>query len=133
VQTRAWIIVATAGAVIIGCVFDTKYTVGGTVTGLVGQGLVLENNSGNDLLVSSNGAFSFTQGVKNGDSYSVTVKTQPSNPSQTCTVRNGSATIAKAAVTNVIVSCTQAGHFAFVANEISNSLSAYSIDSSTGA
>ena len=40
-------------------------------------------------------------------------------------VHNGSGTIDKANVTNVIVSCTQAGRFAYVANELSNDISAY--------
>src|ERR1700686_2479340 len=130
----AWMM-AAAGALAIataGCNIGLKYSVGGTVSGLTGQGLVLEVNSGNDLRVSSDGAFTFTAGIRNTHSYSVTVKTQPSNPSQTCTVRNGSGTIDKADVTNVVVTCTQAGHFAYVANQLSNNLSAYSIDAATG-
>jgi membrane associated rhomboid family serine protease len=34
-----------------------KYSVGGTLTGLVGSGLVLEDDSGNDLQLASNGGF----------------------------------------------------------------------------
>src|SRR5260370_1518118 len=109
-----------------------KYSVGGTVTGLRGQGLVLEDNSGNDLSVSSNGSFIFSKRLRNAITYSVTVKTQPSNPAQTCTVQNGSGTIDKANVTNIIVSCAQTGHFAYVANQLSNDVSAYAIDSATG-
>ena len=132
-KTLVRMTVAAAALVIVGCIIGGKYTVGGTLTGLSGQGLVLQDNSGNDLGLASNGAFVFTDGIKNNDTYSVTVKTQPSNPSQTCTVRNGSGTIDKANVTNVIVSCTQVGRFAFVANQLSNNLSAYAIDSTTGA
>src|SRR6202041_2862080 len=84
------------------------------------------------LSLSSNGEFVFSGSIGNGDAYSVTVSTQPSNPAQTCTVHNGSGTINKANVTNVIVSCTQAGRFAYVANQGSNDLSAYLIDSATG-
>jgi len=130
VKALAWVTAAAAGLAIMGC--TGKYSVGGTVTGLRGQGLVLEDNSGNDLSVSSNGSFIFSKRLKNAITYSVTVKTQPSNPSQTCTVNNGSGTIDKANVTNVVVSCTQAGRFAYVANQLSNNLSAYSIDSATG-
>ena len=129
----AWTIVAGAAAAIIGgCNLDGKYTVGGTLTGLLGQGLVLEDNSGNSLSLASNGAFVFSGSVGNSAAYSVTVATQPSNPAQTCTVHNGSGTIDKANVTNVIVSCTQAGRLAYVANQGSNDLSVYSINSSTG-
>src|SRR3984957_1293707 len=132
VKTIAWMTIAAAGLAVIGCNLDSKYSVEGTPTGLTGQGLVLEDNSGNALSLSSNGAFAFTDTVKTGDACSVTVQTQPSNPSQTCTVHNGSGTIDKNNVTNVIVSCTQAGRFAYVANQLSNDLSAYAIDSSTG-
>src|SRR5258708_4949344 len=130
VKALAWTTVAAAGIAIMGC--TGKYGVGGTVTGLRGQGLVLEDNSGNDLSVSSNGAFTFSKRLKNAGAYSVTVKTQPSNPAQTCTVQNGTGTINKANVTNIIVSCAQAGHFAYVATQLSNNVSAYTIDSSTG-
>ena len=128
-KSLAWTTLAVAALVIMGCNLTGKYTVGGDLTGLRGQGLVLEDNSGNDLSLASNGAFVFSSGIKNGDAYSVTVRTQPSNPSQTCTVNNGSGTIDKANVTNVVVSCSQAGRFAYVANQLSNNLSAYSIDS----
>jgi 6-phosphogluconolactonase len=79
-----------------------------------------------------NGGFAFGTGVQNGDVYSVTVATEPSNPTQTCTVYNGSGTIDKAAVTHIIVTCTQAGQFAWVANQTSNDISAYAIDTTTG-
>ena len=108
------------------------YTVGGTVTDVRGSGLVLEDNSGNQLSVSTSGTFTFSSRVKNGKAYSVTVSAQPSNPAQTCTVHNGSGTINKAPVTNVIVSCTQAGRYAYVANEGANDISAFSIDSTSG-
>src|SRR5882762_3954575 len=116
----------------MGCNLTGKYTVGGNLTGLRGQGLVLEDNSGNDLSLASNGAFVFSSGIKTGSAYSVTVKTQPSNPAQTCTVNNGSGTIDKANVTNVVVSCAHTGRFAYVANQLSNDVSAYAIDSATG-
>jgi 6-phosphogluconolactonase len=111
----------------------SKFSVGGTVTGVVGSGLVIQNNSGNNLALGTNGEFVFGSGIEDGNAYSVTVLTQPSNPAQTCTVRNGSGTIDKSDVSNVLVSCTQTGRFAFVANRISNSVSAYGIDPGSGA
>jgi 6-phosphogluconolactonase (cycloisomerase 2 family) len=84
----------------------TQYTIGGTVTGLTGTGLVLQDNGGDDLAVTANGAFTFATKVNSGGAYAVTVKTQPSG--QTCTVANGSGT-ASANVTTVAVSCTSAG------------------------
>jgi len=80
------------------------YIIGGTVSGLSGTGLVLQNNGGNNLSISGNGSFTFSTAIAAGGAYSVAVLTQPSNPVQTCTVANGSGT-ANANVTNVQVSC----------------------------
>ncbi len=80
----------------------TTFSVGGTVSGLSGT-LVLQNNGGNDLTISADGQFVFTTKLSNGAAYSVTVSTQPSG--QTCTVTNGSGTIAAADVANVAVEC----------------------------
>ena len=80
------------------------FTVGGSVSGLVGTGLVLQNNGGNNLSITGNGTFTFSSAIASGATYTVTVLTQPSNPPQTCTVANGSGT-ASANVTNVQVTC----------------------------
>ena len=81
------------------------FTVGGTVNGLQGDGLVLQLNGGDNLTLSNDGIFTFTTELADAASYSVTVLTQPSGPSQTCTIGNGSGTIAAANVTNVTVTC----------------------------
>ena len=86
----------------------TSYTISGTVTGLTGSGLVLQNNGGDSLSVPANAtSFTFKTQVASGGAYAVTVGTQPSNPVQTCTVSNGSGT-ASANVTNVMVTCVSA-------------------------
>lgn len=83
------------------------YTVGGTVSGLgTGKTLVLRNNGGNDLALNANGSFTFATPVASAATYAVTVFTQPAG--QTCTVNNGSGTMAAANVGNVAVSCTAA-------------------------
>ena len=84
---------------------DPTFSIGGTVSGLAGSGLVLQNNGGNNLTISADGAFSFSTEVADGGSYAATVLTQPSDPSQTCTVSNGTGTVSGAAVTNVMVTC----------------------------
>lgn len=78
------------------------YTVAGAVTGLAGT-VVLQNNGGDPLTLSADGAFTFTVPVAQGAAYDVTVLTQPAT--QTCTVSNGSATMGAANVTNVAVAC----------------------------
>src|SRR5262245_52395159 len=79
------------------------FTVGGTVTGLQGQGLVLQLNGGDNLAVSNDGSFTFTSELADAAAYEVTVLTPPSSPSQTCTVASADGAIAGANVTNVAV------------------------------
>jgi hypothetical protein len=91
------------------------FTVGGTITGLTPT-----NPAGElSLLLSvpavydppqsetSNGAFTFSQTVANGQSYQVEVYTMP--PGQNCTVANATGTINGASVDNVVVSCSACG------------------------
>jgi 6-phosphogluconolactonase len=133
---KIWLSVALGAAAftLSGCPITggAKYTVGGTVTGLSGSGLVLQLNGGDSLSFTGSGTFDFGTRLDNSAAYSVTVMTQPSNPAQTCTVRNGSGSIDKASISNVIVACTQAGRFAYVANRLSNSISGFAIDPSNG-
>src|SRR5580704_5686778 len=81
------------------------FTIGGTVTGLAGTGLVLEDNGGNSLAIAAAGPFTFTTSIATGMPYKVSVLTAPSTPAQTCTVANGSGT-ATANVTGVQVTCS---------------------------
>ncbi len=81
------------------------YPVGGSIDGLEGTGLVLQNNGGNDLTAAGNGAYTFSAAVARGSAYAVTVKTQPTAPSQTCSVGNGSGTVSTSGISNVAVTC----------------------------
>ncbi|MGH8313670.1 MAG: hypothetical protein ACRETU_00780 [Steroidobacterales bacterium] len=82
------------------------YTIGGMVTGLTGAGLVLQDNGGGDLAVAADGAFTFTAALANGSGYAVTVKTQPSSPTQNCVVTQGTGTVGNTNVTDVAIACT---------------------------
>ncbi|MEO0461207.1 MAG: hypothetical protein AAF219_10215 [Myxococcota bacterium] len=84
-------------------------TIGGGVSGLLGTGLVLQNNSANDLEITANGTFSFPAQLASGARYSVTVATQPGDPSQACAVSNGQGTAGADDVTDVVVSCAEPG------------------------
>ncbi len=83
----------------------TEYTIGGTVSGLTGTGLVLQLDGSDNLVISSNGSFTFSTTVASGGTYSVTVYTQPTSPTQVCPVANGSGA-ASANVSNVQVACS---------------------------
>jgi 6-phosphogluconolactonase (cycloisomerase 2 family)/uncharacterized protein YaiE (UPF0345 family) len=85
---------------------QASYTVGGTVMGLSGSGLVLANNAGNNLAITGNGGFTFTNTAASGAGYNVTIQSQPVSPSQVCTVMNGVGTVGTVNVASVVVSCT---------------------------
>jgi hypothetical protein len=79
--------------------------IGGRVIHLEGSGLQLQNNGGDTLDISGNGTFTFATPILTGDTYNVTVQTDPSNPDQECTVARGSGIATTEDVTDVIVSC----------------------------
>jgi 6-phosphogluconolactonase len=81
-------------------------TIGGTVSGLAGSGLVLADNGSTHLTVSGNGAFTFASKIPVGSAYSMSVVTEPTSPSQSCVVANGSGHAGSSNVTNISVTCT---------------------------
>ncbi|GAC1530183.1 MAG: hypothetical protein NVS3B10_26380 [Polyangiales bacterium] len=96
---------ANVTSVQVTCTAKT-YTIGGTLSGLTGGDVVLQDNGGNDLVLNANGTFTFSQPVANGAPYAVTVLTQPVG--QHCTVTSGAGTVAASNVTNVSVTCVKA-------------------------
>ena len=120
---------------IIGCgsySAPVTYTVGGTVSGLAGSGLVLLDNGGNNLAVSANGSFTFTTALASGTAFTVTVLTLPSNPAQTCGVTNGSGTVTTAAIANVAVACVTTTTLMIVADFANNRALIYDAPFGTG-
>jgi hypothetical protein len=92
----------------VACVKNT-YKVGGKLEGLQGNGLVLQNNAGDDLTLNAaqNGDFSFVTKVASGGAYAVTIKTQPNGAAgELCSLTAGAGTVAGADVSTVGVSCT---------------------------
>ena len=104
-------LVLTAAAALAACQGKQEplpeYSIGGTVGGLLDV-VVLQNNGGDALEVQSNGAFTFATPIKRGDSFAVTVQTQPAG--QTCNVTNGEG-VASETVTDILVTCTGGGSF----------------------
>ncbi|HET7204276.1 MAG TPA: hypothetical protein VFI92_13000 [Steroidobacteraceae bacterium] len=102
-------LVLTAAAALAACQGKQEplpqYSIGGTVSGLVGP-VVLQNNGGDDLAVSSSGPFTFATTIERGDNFAVTVLSQPAG--QVCNVTNG-AGVASENVTDVLVTCTGVG------------------------
>jgi len=87
-------IVATLAvtALVAGCGGALNASIGGSVAGLSGgTTVVLLNNGTNALTVGANGTFTFSTQITAGNTYDVTVETQPVG--ETCTVTNASGTV----------------------------------------
>ncbi|HKX46780.1 MAG TPA: hypothetical protein VJP77_08760, partial [Planctomycetota bacterium] len=91
-------------------------TIGGTISGLTGTGLVLQVNGGDDLAVAGNGAYQFATPLQDGSAYTVTVLTHPTD--QLCTLSNASGTLAGSNVANVNGACVEAYPVAGTANGV---------------
>ncbi|KQW01214.1 hypothetical protein [Rhizobacter sp. Root1221] len=82
--------------------------IGGTLSGLPsGASVTLQNNGGDNLTLTADGSFLFADPVGDGESYNVTVLTQPAGA--TCAVSGGTGTVAQdssANITSVVVTCT---------------------------
>ena len=113
IRVGIYTLLLAAGIPMIGCggsgkstqTASTTYTIGGSVSGVTGTGLVLQNNGGNNLTVAANvTSFTFATPVASGGVYSVTVLTPPAGES--CTVNNGDGKT-MANVSNVSITCSQ--------------------------
>lgn len=94
------------------------------------KSVTLVNNGSESLTLSANGVFTFANQLPANSAYSVVVSTQPVG--MTCTVSNGSGTLTST-VSSVTVSCAnRTGKYAYVTNFNGDSISAFSINASTG-
>lgn len=93
--------------VVVTCATAPEYTIGGTISGLnSGTQVMLENNGGDPLTLTTNGAFTFPSALAPGSAYSVTVATQPTD--ELCAVSRGAGSGVTANVTSVAVTCSLA-------------------------
>ncbi len=90
--------------IVVTCSAD-YYTVGGNVTGLTSTGLLLQNNGVDDLSINPGGNFIFPTAIEAGQSWAVTVLTQPTSPDQTCTVSQGADDAIFGDIDDVMVTC----------------------------
>ena len=90
-----------------------SYLLKGTTSGLTSPGLILSSSGVSvieDIVVSGAASgvvgFEFINPIIAGDSYSITVKTNPSSPPQRCAVTASASSVAMTSdVTDVVVSC----------------------------
>jgi hypothetical protein len=92
------------------------FTIGGTVAGLSGQGLLLRDSNGDSVSVAASGSFTFPLALQSGASYAVTVAVQPAQPAQTCFITDGQGVVNAANVTDVAVTCAT-GPFTALVNQ----------------
>jgi hypothetical protein len=104
------VVAANVTTVKVVCASSSKFTIGGTVSGLnSGTSVTLLDNGTDSLTVRANGAFTFKTALASGAAYKVTVGTQPTG--ETCTVTGGSGKVGTANVTTVKVACAAAKTF----------------------
>ncbi|MGH7489786.1 MAG: hypothetical protein ACREMY_29905 [bacterium] len=94
---------------------NTTYKVGGTVSGLVGQGLTIELLDPATMAhratvleqidIVADGAFVFR--IRPSHSYGVAIVHQPHSPTQRCVVRNGQGVVGKDNVADVGIVCVE--------------------------
>jgi hypothetical protein len=82
------------------------FTVGGTVSGLSGGQIVLEDNARDNLTVSSNGSFTFSAPLTAGSFFFVSVLSQPASPAQSCIVNDPGGSVTTANATSVQIVCS---------------------------
>ncbi|MFC4820259.1 InlB B-repeat-containing protein [Dokdonella ginsengisoli] len=100
----------TTDAIVANCTVDAHFaidthTIGGSVQGLLGSGLVLRLNGSDDTPIASNGHFTLQPALDDLGAYAVTVAQQPTAPAQLCSVVDGSGVLDGSDVTDVVVDC----------------------------
>jgi N-acetylneuraminic acid mutarotase len=83
----------------------TTYTVGGAITGLNSDGLVLANGAIRLSVAAGASAFTLPEALLEGADYSVTVVTQPTG--LTCSVSHAAGTVQSVNVASVAVTCSE--------------------------
>ena len=81
------------------------YSVSIAAEKLLGTGLLMRNNGGDEISVPKNEKVQFKTRLKDGDTYNITVSRQPVNPSQTCTVTSKGSGVIQGRNVVATVSC----------------------------
>jgi hypothetical protein len=96
-------VTANVSSIRVTCSAQT-FTIGGTISGLAAGTQVTLNNSGDPLVVSENGSFTFPNRVAYNAGYGVFVGIQPTG--QTCTVTRGLGVAVTANISDILVVCS---------------------------
>jgi len=94
--------IADINNISVNCI-DNNYSIGGSISGLLGT-LTLQNNGSDDIIRNTSGTFTFPTFLTHNSSYLITVETQPAG--QTCSITNENGMINASNVDNISVECT---------------------------
>ncbi|WUR13674.1 hypothetical protein E7V67_000780 [[Empedobacter] haloabium] len=83
-----------------------SYKLGGTVSGLTADGLILNNGAVQKAVPAGSTSFTFDTEVDDGANYGITVLQNPTG--QVCSVANNAGTMPSGPVNNIVVTCTKA-------------------------
>ena len=100
------------------------YSVGGTVAGLNGGTIVVQNNSVDSLVLDQDGKFTFTSKLNRGESYSVRIVQPLSSPSLPCFISGANGIAESTDINNISIVCP-----VLQRTEISSNLSRAAVDS----
>jgi len=79
---------------------DAQFSIGGNISGTTGP-VVLKLNGGNDIAQNGNGNFTFTLKLLQDQTFNV----QVADPTDRCTVQNGTGVVAQQNITDVSITC----------------------------
>ena len=96
--------IAGANVFQVKVVCKQAFTIGGTVNGMTGTDIIIQNNGGENLTVSGNESFTFPNTLFNGETFNITILQH--STAQTCFVENESGIIANEIVSNISIVCT---------------------------
>jgi hypothetical protein len=82
---------------------SNKYSVGGSVSGLIAPELTIQSNLADEIIIDADGSFVFPTAFENGSAYQVLIINQPE--AQTCSITNANGQIEDEDVTNVTIVC----------------------------
>jgi len=82
-----------------------SYSLGGTITGLDADGLVLDDGTDTVTLPIGTSRFTFPTKIASGTAYAITVQVQPTG--RNCLLSNATGTVSASAITSVMVMCGQ--------------------------
>jgi hypothetical protein len=98
------------GLALASCGGKAEFTVKGSISGLVDDGLILRNGSASVSPAANATSFAFPAQVSYGDSYDVTIAAAEQPQHESCTILNGTDTAGRFAAINVVVTCAKTLH-----------------------